>query len=176
MDTGLTELPGFPGYAINKSGGVFSRWRRGPSSKLGETWRNLTPVLIKGHGRVRLRSACQVFEYRFISRLVLTTFVGPCPEDMEACHKNGNPLDDRLDNLRWGTHLSNMEDKVIHGTLARGSKIGTSKLTAETVLEIRRVRKELKLTYKEIGARFEIDQKHAQRICTGASWSHLPVY
>lgn len=45
-------------------------------------------------------------------RLVLEAFVGPCPEGEEACHNNGDPLDNRLENLRWDTHEANMLDAV----------------------------------------------------------------
>lgn len=43
-----------------------------------------------------------------VHRLVLESFVGPCPEGMEACHNNGNGFDNRLENLRWDTHGANM--------------------------------------------------------------------
>lgn len=54
-------------------------------------------------------------------RLVLQAFVGPCPEGMEACHNNGNPADNRLENLRWDTPSSNALDKVKHGTAKHGT-------------------------------------------------------
>lgn len=47
---------------------------------------------------------------------VLEAFVGPCPEGMETRHLNGNPSDNRLDNLCWGTPKENGEDRIRHGT------------------------------------------------------------
>ncbi len=43
-----------------------------------------------------------------VNRLVLMTFA-PCPgmDKMDACHKNDNPADNRLENLEWGTHKEN---------------------------------------------------------------------
>lgn len=49
-------------------------------------------------------------------RLVLIAFVGPPPEGMEALHRNGNPADNRLENLRWGTKSENAHDAVRHGS------------------------------------------------------------
>jgi hypothetical protein len=49
-----------------------------------------------------------------IHRLVLETFVGECPEGNEALHNNGNYLDNRLSNLRWGTRSENSKDKTLH--------------------------------------------------------------
>lgn len=50
-----------------------------------------------------------------IHRLVLETFIGPKPRDRETRHLDGNPHNNRLDNLIYGTHLENMRDKVIQG-------------------------------------------------------------
>jgi hypothetical protein len=52
---------------------------------------------------------------RKVHRLVLETFVGPCPDGMECCHNNGDPADNRLENLRWDTLSSNAYDRVEHG-------------------------------------------------------------
>ena len=49
-------------------------------------------------------------------RLVLAAFVGPLPEGKEVCHNNGNPGDNRLENLRYGTKSENNLDRVKHGT------------------------------------------------------------
>ena len=50
-----------------------------------------------------------------LHRLVLEAFVGPCPDNMVACHDNGDPADNRPDNLRWDTQASNVRDTVKHG-------------------------------------------------------------
>jgi len=44
------------------------------------------------------------------SHLVLELFVGPRPFGYLACQVNDDPLDDRLDNLYWGTHEDNAAD------------------------------------------------------------------
>lgn len=48
--------------------------------------------------------------------LVLEAFVGARPPGADACHNDGNPLNDRLDNLRWDTRSGNMRDTLQHGT------------------------------------------------------------
>ena len=68
-----------------------------------------------------------------IHRLVLEAFVGPCPEGMEACHNDGNPMNNQLCNLRWDTHSSNMIDASNHGK---------RKATKKQVLEIKKSLKE----------------------------------
>jgi hypothetical protein len=50
-----------------------------------------------------------------VHKLVLLTFVGSAPEGHECLHKNGDPSDNRLENLRWGTRSENVRDKTLHG-------------------------------------------------------------
>ena len=38
-------------------------------------------------------------QMRYVHRLVIEAFIGPCPDDHEAAHLNGNPSDNRLANL-----------------------------------------------------------------------------
>jgi hypothetical protein len=53
---------------------------------------------------------------RLVHLLVLETFVGPCPDGLEARHRSGDATDNRLANLVWGTHSENQLDQVRHGT------------------------------------------------------------
>lgn len=44
------------------------------------------------------------------SRVIMLTFVGPCPVGLEVCHNDGDPANDSLDNLRYDTHRANQID------------------------------------------------------------------
>ena len=46
----------------------------------------------------------------------METFIGPCPAGMEARHLNDVKKDNRLENLRWGTHGDNVQDAYNNGT------------------------------------------------------------
>lgn len=70
----------------------------------------------KGYLRVNLYGPGGRKERRLIHRAVLEAFVGPCPEDMQGCHNNGDRGDNRLENLRWDTASNNSRDKLAHGT------------------------------------------------------------
>lgn len=48
-------------------------------------------------------------------RLVLEAFRGPCPPGHEACHWDDDPMNNRLDNLRWDTPSGNQRDRVRNG-------------------------------------------------------------
>ena len=51
-----------------------------------------------------------------VHKLVLLTFVGVAPDKHECRHLNGDPADNRLENLCWGTRSENIKDAVRHGT------------------------------------------------------------
>lgn len=68
--------------------------------------------------------------------LVLEAFTGPRPEGMEACHNDGNPLNNKLVNLRWDTPVANHRDRLKHGTLFRGGQHPCAKLTDTDAMNI----------------------------------------
>ncbi len=65
-----------------------------------------------------------------VHQLVMRTFVGDPPNGMEVLHNNGNPLDNRLTNLRYGTRTENILDVYQQGGKWR-------KLTTDDVEGIR---------------------------------------
>lgn len=75
--------------------------------------------------------------YRYcIATLILTAFVGPRPQDKEACHNDGNNQNDTLSNLRWDTHQNNVNDRILHGTYKNGQDHHMAKLTEEKARDI----------------------------------------
>ncbi len=56
--------------------------------------------------------ACKIKgKIRYVHRLVLETFIGPCPDGMWARHLNSIKSDNRLENLEWNTPAINIQDK-----------------------------------------------------------------
>ncbi len=54
---------------------------------------------------------------RYVHRLVLEAFVGPCPDGLECRHfPDGDKCNNDLANLSWGSHAQNESDKLVHGT------------------------------------------------------------
>ena len=51
-----------------------------------------------------------------VHRLVLEGFTKVRPAGMEVCHNDGDPTNNNLSNLRWGTKSDNQFDSVMHGT------------------------------------------------------------
>lgn len=98
-------IPGFDGYGVSNLGRVKSvRKFNNPHF--------LKPfVSEKGHLRVILRANNRSY-FKGIHQLVMLAFVGPCPEGELVCHKDSDPSNNKLNNLRYDTHRGNMQDRV----------------------------------------------------------------
>lgn len=68
-----------------------------------------------GYVVVNVRDLGGVYTNRLLHRLILETFVGPCPPGMQCCHYNDIKTDNRLENLRWDTPEANMRDALRNG-------------------------------------------------------------
>lgn len=67
-----------------------------------------------GHRRVRLYR--DGIHHRYVHRMVLEAFIGACPPDHECCHRDGDPANNNVENLYWGTASDNTQDRVRHGS------------------------------------------------------------
>ena len=132
----LTPILGWPGYFLSRDGRLWSTRKPGGNEAFYDTPRLVKLQRRGDYWKVTLSNRGAKRQIH-LHRLMLEVFVGPCPDGLEGCHNNGIHLDCRIDNLRWGTRKSNMQDKITHGTIARGSKHGMSKLTETLVLEIK---------------------------------------
>lgn len=168
----MKDIPGFENFAVTKDGRVWSKPRQG--SSVSGMW--LKPLELKhGYYYVDLQKNGKGFK-ELIHRLVLETFVGPCPEGMEACHNNGIKKDNHLENLRWDTKSANAKDSVKHGTHSglqnKGVKNGQSKLTDEKVRVIRCLRK-VGFTLKDLAWQFDVGIMTISNVCLGKTWKHV---
>ena len=108
-----------------------------------------------------------------VQNLILRTFIGEPPPKFESLHIDGNKLNNRLFNLKWGSKPENQRDRAKHGTDPKGERHGCSVLKEEDVLEIRKLYAENKLTNTQIGERFGISRSHVSGICTRRFWKHV---
>lgn len=115
MDEMWLPVGGYEGlYEVSDSGGVRS-WHTG-FPKI------LRPAKARsGHLRVSLYDDSSKRSH-LVHRLVLESFVGPCPSGQECCHGAGGPADNRLSNIRWDTRSANAKDQVRGGTHAWARK------------------------------------------------------
>lgn len=87
-------------------------------------------------------------------------------------HTDGDPLNNRLENLRWGSAAENSADMVRHGRSCKGERHPMAKLTAAQAADVRR-RYAAGEKQRDIGRAFGIHQAQVHRICAGKTWQHV---
>lgn len=155
---------GFPKYRVGSDGSVWS--------KKATWWKRLKPKALKsyGHQYVTLMPGTA---YRYIHRLVLEAFVGPCPEGLQSCHDpDPDPSNNNLSNLRWGTPKENMADKMRLNRQHKGEQIVQSKLTEEQVREIRTAVAQGE-RQQAVGNRYGVRQGIVSQIVNRKIWKHV---
>lgn len=104
-----------------------------------------------------------------VHTLAMEAFVGPRPDGQEVRHLDGNPRNNRLDNLAYGTSAENKADAERHGSLAHGERSGQSKLTAEQVEQIR-ARLADGESQESVASDYGVTQSHVSRIHRRVNW------
>jgi hypothetical protein len=107
-----------------------------------------------------------------VHRAVAWAFLGPQLKGMYVCHNNGNPSDNRLTNLRYGTARENAKDKVHHKTQPRGTTSYKAKLTEDDVKEIRRDWKNYSLA--SFATKFGVGIGTIRDVILNRTWTHVP--
>lgn len=162
METWL-PIAGFEGlYEVSSDGQIRTHRRQGTNSRV------LVGREHNGYRRVDLYKRRKRHP-RYIHALVLEAFSGARPIGYEACHSNGVRSDNRVENLRWGSRSENCEDSRIHGTLARGSRNGRSRLSEDQVKHIYADSRPSKI----VAADYRITAGTVRDIKRGASWAWL---
>lgn len=177
---GWIYLPvkGFVGYWACELGTIWSCWsnRYATPEKKGGTmrWHRLKLTQIKGEYltvSVARFGAEQANE--LVHKLVMLAF-GTWRNAPHTRHIDGNPANNRPENLIGGTAKENAADKWLHGTMPTGEMCGNSVLTEATVVAIRADRA-AGMMFRDIAAKHGI--KHHSMMMSaiyGDTWKHVP--
>lgn len=171
------DYPGVSGYQVLDLGRVRSCKKSGSiRDRYGSQWRVLTPGSVgRGYLQVCLRREGRA-HMRRVHCMILETFVGPKVPGQECRHLNGNPSDNRLSNLRWGTPLDNSADRRRHGRIAAmgGELNPRARLSEMSVRTILRLAEFQTVTRREIAAAFGVCHATIAHILCGRSWRSVP--
>lgn len=99
----------------------------------------------------------------------------PSPLHNNVAHLNGDPSDNRCENLRWCTPAENTDHRYAHDTILHGDRCAKSKLTREQVMEIRANDLRREKDYEAYAVRFGVTPKTIARVAKGLSWRNLPL-
>lgn len=123
-------VPGYEGwYEVSDHGRVRSldRWVH-QTNQSGPYRRRLKGQMLRPcpksyYPNVLIRGAGKKPRSMRLHVLVLLAFVGPRPEwAVEIRHLDGDPRNNHLENLKYGTQSENALDRVLHGTHMQASK------------------------------------------------------
>lgn len=160
----ITEAPD---YAVSDAGRV--KRIRADHFGRGEGKILRTPLGDAGYPVCSLHVAGKQL-HRRTYRLVCAAFHGPKPSPQhEIRHLDGDKLNPAASNLAWGTSKENKADCARHGTLRRGEKCASAKLTAAKIIAIRASGDH----FKTIARDFGISPHHVHRIRRRACWVHV---
>lgn len=169
-------IPGFPGYEASSLGRVRSidrlvkqgnRW--GQVIEKQQKGRILSPRIDRyGYHKVNPCVNGRVI-YTGVHRLVCAAFHGPNSSKM-AAHNDGNPSNNRPENLRWATAKENASDMILHGTRLCGSRNPNARLG---VRQISRIRSRSAEPLSHLAADFGISSSQVLRVINGESWGHI---
>lgn len=172
------EVPDCPGYVAGSDGKIWSCWTRGRWPRRTETWR-LAPTRREkkagAHISVLLRTSYGFRVTEFVHRVILTTFVGPCPAGMISCHDpDPDPENNAVNNLRWATPAANVDDCKRHGRHPRGEAHPNAILQNDDVIEVFRLRHAGK-SHDDIAAMFGVRRTLITRVLLRLRYAHVDV-
>lgn len=144
----IREIVGFEDYYINEEGRIFNKKMQELKGKWVDNTGYYQIVLRKNKKRKHVR----------IHRLVALTFI-PNPDNLpQVNHKDGNKLNNNIDNLEWCTNSENTQhgyDANLYHSKRRKIKVkATHKGTKEVFIfsSIRECSEKLSLNRKTISA------------------------
>lgn len=156
-------IPGWPGYEVSDLGHVRS-WRHGANGReLGQFSDR------DGYARVNLCVRSRRIQAP-VHRLVLLAFVGEPPDGRnDVRHLDGNPRNNQLANLAWGSQSENEEDKRRHGTALLGVRHFAAKLDDDAVRVIRSSDE----SGVALALRFGVSRATITSVRCGKTWRHV---
>jgi hypothetical protein len=160
----MQHINGYEGkYSISQDGKIFAS----PSNKRPKGC-VLRPWLIgNGYEMVMLYKSKKPKKY-LVHRLVAETFI-PNPLGLsEVNHKDGNRLNNSIDNLEWVSSKQNKQHAISMGLYSK-----LCSLTETDVREIRRLYASGNYFQREIADMFNTTQFNVSWIVRGKGWSHI---
>jgi hypothetical protein len=174
------DIPGLEGfYQASKSGIIRSvtRFRRGKAG-----------IPVKHCGKIRkpgklpngylhlVMSKEGKFQRDYVHRLVWRAFKGPIPERMEINHKDGNKINNHLDNLEVCTHRQNYDHAMEHKLnkiCYPGIGNPAARLTESDVVAIRSEYSQGGVSCNKLADKYGVCMQNVWLVVTRRTWKHI---
>jgi hypothetical protein len=165
INEAFEAIPGFPGYQINRLSDVYSE-------KTGRIL--IGTVTNKGY-----RSHCLILNNKpkvmRTHRLVAMTFLGlPQNDTHQVNHKDGDKLNNCVENLEWVTPQENIKHSIeVLGSLRRGEGANLSKLNDLQVLTVKTFKFHSGWGTRKLSKHFGVNETTIRRIKWNNAWKHI---
>lgn len=158
-------------YAVSNTGQIM-RLKSGPRTYPGKI---LTPTMRPDRRLCITLRAYPVLKKKavYVHRLVAAAFLGACPPDKEVNHIDGNPANNRLENLEYLTRSKNMLHAYKLGLQHReyGVRHYNARLTEGQVREIHSSKEPASVLVQQFG----VAKSTISGIRHGKSWKYLAL-
>lgn len=165
---GFKIIPGFEDYAINAYANVI-RIIPNKSNRVAGSCLHGT-INHKGY-RIYALYVDGSAKMQLAHRLVMRVYVGD--SELQVNHIDGNKLNNHISNLEYCTNMANRIHAMDQNLIAKGSRIGSSKLVENQVVEIRYLHRR-GMNYAELGRLFKISSSSVRDLIERKTWKHVP--
>lgn len=158
------DVPGWEDYIqASRDGRIFSK-RSNQERKLQGT-RDYKWIKVWRDGK---------FHQIFVHRAVALTFIGPS-NGMVINHKDGNKINNSVDNLEWVSQSDNMKHAYRSGLKGVGESHGMSVLTEDIVRESRKLFIKGSRTYgvSALARKFNVNGATLDAAINYKTWRHI---
>lgn len=160
-----------PAYRVSSLGKIQSRWRRGKKikNKFKNFWETRkTHTDKKGYARLAICDGIHKPVTTLVHVLVAESFIGKKPFKRSCVrHLDGNPKNNKAENLAWGSHWENEQDKKVNGTWE--NRNGGAKLTPNKVSDIRAKAKS-GTRQEDLAKEYDVSRPTITRIVNKTIW------
>lgn len=106
-----------------------------------------------------------------VHQLVAAAWLGECPDGFEVSHEDGDPWNCRVSNLRYRTHLDNVQRSKALGMHSVGEMRPTARLTPQAVREIRALSGVV--PQKTLAVRYGVSPTRISEVIARRAWKHV---
>lgn len=141
-------------YKIEKNGDIWTTVQRTGKNSVNNTWRLLSHYCKNSkRGGKPYRIIRYNSKHLLVHRIIYAKFIGELIDDLVINHKDGNTLNNSVDNLELVTQSQNV--KHSYTDLKRVVNTGARKIEIDTVKQIRKDHKE-GLGYGKLAKKYNI--------------------
>jgi hypothetical protein len=151
------------GYFVSDTGVVYGKYKNSPARKTSLDRYGYEKIALCIDGKMK---------HTTVHRVVAETFI-PNPENYKTVnHKDGNKLNNHVDNLEWCSSQQNTKHATENGLMAKGEQIGNSNYTEK---QIRQVCEMIVDGYKnnDIAKATGVTRNVVQTVRSGQTWKHI---